>query len=174
MSRGDKKIADAIKFPDGYYMRSYNNKSDGENWCKCCNGGGFDIEATDSGIFENKMLGDKYINPDNIFFLIAPNGDIAGTITYRYTENDENTGIIHMVAIEKSYQGKGLAYPMNLYAVQKALDDGKKKIILTTDDWRIPAIKAYLRAGFCPVIKPGDKDMENRWSEVMKKTENKI
>jgi hypothetical protein len=49
-----------------------------------------------------------------------------------------------------------LAVPLNLYAVQKMIDDGKKKVILTTNDWRIPAIKTYLRADFIPVIKPGD------------------
>jgi len=112
-----------------------------------------------------KMLKDKTVNPGNIFFLISPAGDIAGTVTYQYAD-DEDTGYIHMVAIEKNHQGKRLAMPLMLYAVQKIIGDGKKKILLNTDDWRIPAIKTYLHTGFVPVIKDGDTDMENRWRKV--------
>ena len=170
MSRNSKKI-ESIQFPDGYYMRSYT-QGDGIGWCKCCIDGSLGVEEISENVFEEKMLKDKSVNPENIFFLISPIGDIAGTVTYQYT-NDKDTGCIHMVAIEKNYQGKGLAAPLMLYAVQKIIDDGKKEIILTTDDWRIPAIKTYCRTGFVPVIKPGDSDMENRWQEVMEKINNK-
>ena len=164
MSR-DNKAIESIEFPDGYYMRSYR-EGDGTGWCKCCIDGSLGVEEISESAFENRMLKDKTVNPENIYFLISPSGDIAGTVTYQYT-NDEATGCIHMVGIEKSYQGKRLAVPLNLYAVQKMIDNGKSKIILTTDDWRIPAIKTYLRAGFSPVIELGDTAMENRWTEVM-------
>ena len=170
MSR-DNKAIETIKFPDGYYMRSYENKNDGEGWCKCCIDGSLGIEEISGSVFENKMLKDKSVNPENIYFLVSPNGDIAGTVTYQYT-NNEDTGCIHMVGIEKSYQGKRLAVPLILYAVQKMIGDGKKKIILTTDDWRIPAIKTYFHAGFVPVIKSGDTEMENRWTEVKEQIKN--
>ena len=163
MSRNDTKI-ERIRFPEGYYMRSYNS-GDGIGWCKCCIDGSLGVEEISESVFEDKMLKDEAVNPENIFFLISSNGDIAGTVTYQYT-SEEDTGCIHMVGIEKSYQGKRLAVPLNLYAVQKMIDDGKKKMILTTDDWRIPAIKTYLRAGFVPVIKSGDTDMENRWEKL--------
>ena len=164
MLRDDKETG-GIKFPAGYYMRSYK-KGDGTGWCKCCIGGSLGIEEVSENAFENRMLKDKTVNPENIYFLISPSGDIAGTVTYQYTD-DKDTGCIHMVAVEKNYQGKKLALPLNLYAVQKMIDDGKSKIILTTDDWRIPAIKTYLRADFKPVIKSGDTEMQKRWAEVM-------
>ena len=170
MSRNDKAIK-SIDLPDGYYMRSYK-EGDGINWCRCCIDGGLGVEEVSEGTFENRMLNDKKVNPENIYFLISPSGDIAGTVTYQYTD-DEDTGCIHMVGIEKNYQGKGLAVPLNLYAVKKMIDDGRKKIVLTTDDWRIPAIKTYLHAGFVPVIKSGDTDMENRWEKVMARIKNK-
>jgi mycothiol synthase len=169
MSRDDKET-DSPQFPDGYYMRSYT-AGDGTGWCKCCIDGSLGVEEISESVFENRMLKDKMVNPENIFFLISPSGDIAGTVTYQYTD-DEDTGCIHMVAVEKSFQGKGLAVPLNLYAVQKMVYDGRKKFILQTDDWRIPAIKTYLRVGFTPVIKDGDTDMENRWAEVMAKIKN--
>jgi len=38
---------------------------------------------------------------------------------------------------------------------------------LTTDDWRIPAIVGYLKAGFHPVLY--DEGMEERWRAVCDK-----
>ncbi|MCL1793451.1 MAG: GNAT family N-acetyltransferase [Oscillospiraceae bacterium] len=167
----ESKIVDPAKFPEGYHMRSYiGENGDGAAWCKCCLGGELGIEEASEAAFENKMLADKYVNPQNIFFLVSPMGEIAGTVTYQYT-GDEDTGCIHMVAIEKSHQGKKLALPMILYAVQKILADGRKNIVLTTDDWRISAIKTYLRAGFCPVI-GGDAEMEKRWKAVQNNISN--
>jgi len=165
MSRDNGKTGN-IEFPNGYYMRSYaGNKTDGTDWCKCCIDGSLGVEEISGSVFENKMLKDTTVDAANIFFLVSPNGDIAGTVTYKYT-NSEDTGCIHMVAIEKNYRGKKLGVPLILYAVQKMIGDGKKKIILTTDDWRIPAIRTYLRAGFVPVIKSGDADMEKRWENL--------
>ena len=169
----DDKIADSAQFPEGYHMRSYiGENGDGAAWCKCCIGGSLGIEEASEATFENRMLGDKYVEPKNIFFLVSPEGEIAGTVTYQHTD-DEDTGCIHMVAIEKSHRGKKLALPMVLHAVQKIIEDGKTKIVLTTDDWRISAIKAYLRAGFRPEIKPGDAEMENRWDAVQNNISNK-
>lgn len=166
MSRdGGKTDSGSMPLPEGYHMRHYE-KGDGVGWCRCCFGGSLSVDEISESAFENKMLKDKMVNPENIFFLVSPSGDIAGTATYQYT-GDEDTGSLHMVSIEKSYQGKGLAFPLVLYAVQKMVGDGKKKITLTTDDWRIPAIKTYLRAGFAPVVKPGDAEMESRWANVM-------
>jgi len=169
MSRDGKRI-DSIRFPDGYYMRSYK-EGDGAGWCKCCADGSLGIEEISESAFANKMLTDKNVNPANIFFLISPAGEIAGTVTYQYTDR-EDTGCIHMVAIEKSYRGRGLALPLNLYAVQRMLGDGKKKIVLTTDDWRIPAIRTYLHVGFIPVVEPGDTDMANRWAVIFEQIEH--
>ena len=154
--------ASPINFPEGYYMRPYQ-PGDGTAWCECCLGGHLGIDEAGEDVFRKKMLEDETVNPSNIFFLISPSGEIAGTVTYQYGKKD--TGTIHMVAIKKEYQGLGLALPMNLYAVDKIVKDGKKGITLTTDDWRLPAIKSYLNAGFEPVYYMDG--MEDRWKKVM-------
>ena len=153
----------AITFPEGYFMRSYQ-QGDGPDWCECCIEGSLGIDEISEELFTQKMLNDESVNPANIFFLISPCGEIAGTITYQYAP-EQDTGTIHMVGIKKKYQGRGLALPMQLYAVQKTLEDGKTKIDLTTDDWRLPAIKTYLNAGFKPIYH--HPDMEERWQKVM-------
>jgi hypothetical protein len=46
---------------------------------------------------------------------------------------------------------------------------GCKRITLTTDDFRLAAIKTYLDGGFCPVMwQDDDSDMKARWDTVLK------
>ena len=162
MVRDDAPI-DEICFPHGFYMRPYK-EGDGIGWCKCCIDGSLGVNEISEEVFEEKMLHDKSVNPANIFFLISASGEIAGTVTYQYAD-EKDAGYVHMVAIQKDYLGQRLALPMNLYAVKRILEDGKRKIYLTTDDWRLPAIKTYLNAGFVPVI--CQPDMEARWGLVL-------
>ena len=43
------------------------------------------------------------------------------------------------------------------------------KVVLTTDDFCLPAIKTYLDAGFLPVLHGGkDSEINRRWNEVIK------
>jgi len=162
MKRENGKVGE-ICLPDGYYMRAYQN-GDGPGWCRCCIDGSLGVDEISEAFFARKMLQDKSVNPDNIYFLISPSGEIAGTVTYQYSQ-EEGAGTIHMVGIQKNYLGKHLSLPMTLYAVKKILDDGNKTVKLTTDDWRLPAIKTYLRAGFKPVYH--QPDMKERWRRVM-------
>ena len=164
MARDDSMVEE-FSFPEGFYMRSYI-KGDELGWCRCMIDGSLGVEEIKEEIFAKKMLKDKSVNPDNIFFLISPENEIAGSVTYQYTD-DKTIGFIHMVGIESRYLGRKLALPMHLYVIKKILDDGVKQIFLTTDDWRLPAIKVYLNAGFAPVLY--QPDMEERWNQVMAK-----
>ena len=164
MMRDDTKIG-AIHLPEGFLIRSYK-KGDEIGWCRCCINGSLGVDEISEEVFEKKMLCDENVNPNNIFLLISPSNEIAGTATYQYTSEKE-VAYLHMVGIAKNYQGKRLALPINLYAIQKMLEDGKKRIYLTTDDWRLPAIKTYYNAGFNPVFY--QPDMEERWKRVMEK-----
>jgi len=161
MIRDNHSVGD-FHFPEGYYMRSYQ-PSDGCDWCNCCIDGKLNVNEISEEVFAKIMLNDEAVDPSNIYFLISPTGETAGTITYQFT-NEEDLGRIHMVGIQKNYLGKGLALPMTLYVVQKILEEGKARINLSTDDWRIPAIKTYFKAGFEPVYH--DTDMEERWNKI--------
>ena len=44
---------------------------------------------------------------------------------------------------------------------------GYTRIYLKTDDWRLPAIKTYLKLGFIPFLFL--PDMEGRWRDVCEK-----
>ena len=158
-----KKPISLPVLPDGYYMRTYR-AGDGQGWCECCIHGSLGIEETSEEAFASKMLMDDHVSPDNIYFLVAPSGDIAGTTTYQYSDQP-SVGIIHMVGMSQRFLGKGLSLPMLLYVMQAIANDDRTYIELTTDDWRLPAIKTYLKAGFEPYLQ--GQDMEVRWADVM-------
>ena len=56
---------------------------------------------------------------------------------------------------------------LNNIALWTLKKEGMQTAYLTTDDWRIPAIKSYLRAGFTPDLDTED-DFKNRWNAIYK------
>ncbi|MBQ3900864.1 MAG: GNAT family N-acetyltransferase, partial [Clostridia bacterium] len=62
------------------------------------------------------------------------------------------------------YQGVGLGTRLNAAAVRCLLENGLETAYLTTDDFRIPAIRSYLRAGFYPDVK--DDSHRERWDKI--------
>ena len=106
---------------------------------------------------------------DKTFFIVS-DGEAAATLTVVcHPENME--GYIHMVACKEKFRGRGFGTLLNNLALKVLKDEGMETAYLTTDDWRIPAIKSYLRAGFVPVIPDGD--MDARWKAVFEKINSK-
>jgi len=68
------------------------------------------------------------------------------------------------VAVDPEHRGKGLGKFVTAAATQALLEHGAQYIYLLTDDWRVPAIKGYLKVGYVPIYhKPG---MKKRWQEL--------
>lgn len=70
-----------------------------------------------------------------------------------------------MVACREEYRGRGIGTYMNALSVWLLKTHGMKTAYLTTDDWRIPAIKSYLRAGFTPDL--STDDFRARWEKIL-------
>jgi hypothetical protein len=66
-----------------------------------------------------------------------------------------------MVSVHKESRGKGLGAVLNQLALAALYKEGCTYVGLTTDEFRVPAVKSYLRAGFRPVLY--EEDMESRW-----------
>ncbi len=98
------------------------------------------------------------------FFIVEKDGNAAATLAV-ICNYDTLDGYIHMVACKPEYRGMGVGTRLNTEAVRTLFRAGMKTAYLTTDDFRIPAIKSYLRAGFYPDIK--DDEHKARWDAVM-------
>jgi len=102
---------------------------------------------------------------DGVFGIF--DGDkIIATGTALCTHNQpDGYGYVHMIAADKNYSGKRLGYEITAAVIRRLRDDGFEKAELNTDDFRLPAIKSYLRLGFIPDLSR-DETMRGRWEKI--------
>ena len=74
-------------------------------------------------------------------------------------------GRLDYVAADPDHQGRGLGKAVCAAVIRYLLDRDYPSVVLSTDDWRRPAIKTYLRLGFRP--KMIREDMPERWRVIL-------
>ncbi|MCL2664062.1 MAG: GNAT family N-acetyltransferase [Defluviitaleaceae bacterium] len=163
MTRGNNPPREVI-LPDGYGMRAFKDGDETE-WCLCCMDGELGVGEASEKMFDEKMRSDPSVDLSRIYFL-TKGDEVAGTVTFQ-NKGEENEAYIHMVAIKKEYRGLGLSSGLINYALGRMREAGVKRVLLTTDSWRLAAIKTYLNCGFVPLINDGDVDTTMRWYEVL-------
>jgi len=116
--------------------------------------------------FKNSISSKKEFIPERVLF-ICHNDVPVGTATAWYDPKwGEMTGYLHMVGVIKKHTGKGLGFYVSLAALHRMASEGRKSAVLETDDFRIPAIKTYLKLGFSPLIV--HENQVERWNLIMK------
>lgn len=148
--------------PEGFEFRTYR-EGDALGWIEVCKEGLGTGTMTEED-FRKQMLGMEGVVPEGLFFIITDKGHIAGTAT-GVLKPDPVMGYLHMVSISPVFRGRGLAKPLNAAVLNFLVDHGRKLVTLHTDDFRIPAIKAYLSLGFRPILYADD--MHERWQKVL-------
>ena len=148
-----------ISVPAQFSVRSYQNGDD-IKWEKI-------IQAS----FNSKMSFKKDIEANEFFrtervYFVCDKGEPIATAIAWYDKNwDSSVGYLHMVGMLQEYGGKGLGRQASLAALHQMKRDGRKSAVLTTDDFRIPAIKTYLKMGFKPQIT--HKSHQDRWIKIL-------
>jgi mycothiol synthase len=103
----------------------------------------------------------------DVHFISDASGARVATITT--ITHADGSGYVHMVKALAREQGRGLGHSMARYALRIFAERGVERVVLTTDDFRLSAIKTYLDAGFRPVIlHDPESDMNARWDAVLK------
>ena len=162
--KNDGENAKAPIFPDGVTLERFpERKTALDDWLDIIQYG-----LTDGRLgaecYENCMTKQKNYD-DNYCFFLVKDGVAAATITV-ICDDETNDGYIHMVACRPEYRGMGLGTLLNDIAVYTLKTKGMKTAYLTTDDFRIPAIKSYLRCGFYPDL--STDDFKERWENIFK------
>jgi len=161
------------KLPEGVVLKTFNDLSDPINtWADIIKymAPGEPKELEDKeGYYSRNMASYPNYNPDKCFFLEV-DGVAAATITV-ICNYETSHGYIHMVACKPEFRGKGLGRLMNDIVIYVLKREKMKTAHLTTDDWRIPAIKSYLRVGFKPDVDSCD-DFKDRWDAVFEVINN--
>ena len=154
--------------PEGFSFAFFSEcGEDIDAWCDICREANMFHSLDNDESFRKIMRSVKNIELEkDIFFVLAPNGRKIATSTLIHNK-EKNSGYLHMVAAIPDYRNIGLGYAMLSFATSLAEERGIDYCILTTDDYRLPAIKNYLVGGFRPVIYDDpESDMRARWLAV--------
>ena len=166
----DGEAAKGYTLPEGVTVERFCDRETAlTDWLEIVSHG-ITHEVKSKDFYDRCMYGDyKYYNDDKCFFLIK-DGEAAATITV-ICDPEKKQGYIHMVACKENFRGQGLGTLLNNVAVKVLKDEGMETAYLTTDDWRIPAIKSYLRCGFKPDL--STENFKERWDKIFEKINKK-
>lgn len=149
--------------PQGYCVRLLAD-DEGEAWCACLlNDMG--VDKISQELFKEKMLDDENVPVNSIFCVEDENHIPLATATAQF-KLDGDGPHLHMVGARESARGKGLGLPVCAAAIQKHRDEGRMNCFLSTHDWRLPAVKQYLKLGFLPLL--SHESMRGRWEAIAK------
>ena len=149
--------------PEGWNVRTYNgSEADAQAWVDCCRSG---LLGRADGVeaFTNCIVNAEGYSPDAVYFLEWDGVPVA-TITALL--NGEKIGHAHYVGAKPEARGMGVGGWLNAIVQADLWRRGCVKAYLTTDEYRVPAIKSYLNAGFLPV--EYDVEMEQRWGGLLR------
>lgn len=118
---------------------------------------------TSGDYYKIAMLDYPNYEEELCYFLLVQ-GQPAATLTV-ICDYEKKQGYIHMVACKPEFRGRGLGRLLNEIAVYTLKEKRMQTAYLTTDDWRIPAIKSYLKAGFFPDLE-SEADFKERWEKI--------
>lgn len=152
-----------LHMPDGYTLRTYQ-PGDEAAWASIMNTG---IGEWTAELCRKELTSKPQFLSDGLFFAISDGVPIGSACAWRMTENDVKDGCLHMVCVLPEHRGNRLGYLLTLAVMHYFRDNGYEKISLTTDDWRIAAIKTYLRLGFKPYYY--DDSHIKRWNAIFEK-----
>lgn len=155
------------ELPTGYRYELYRG-TEGEvrDWLVICRCGLLPEDAGQEAFDCNITRYPDLVPEQDLFFVMDASGHrVATTASVKHQSGE---GYVHMVAALPECRGKGIGHAMLSHALQMLEARGCGVITLTTDDFRLAAIKAYLDAGFLPVLwEDPDSDMRARWDAVI-------
>jgi mycothiol synthase len=151
----------ACHVPDGYFMRTYQS-GDEAAFFELMERAGF--SGWNMTEFESWL---RRILPDGLYFVFhMSSGQMAATAmaVHNPTRLHPFGATLSCVAAAPAYQGQGLGRLVSAAVTQRLLQAGYKEIYMETDDWRLAAIKTYLKLGWAPFL--FQADMPGRWKSV--------
>jgi len=102
-------------------------------------------------------------------YVVAHGDQVVGTASSRFVpERYPDAGYIHWVGVTSAHLRRGIASALLIRVLHEFRVRGYPTAVLETDDFRIPAIRSYLKLGFIPTYNVRTEDHRERWSDVMK------
>jgi len=145
---------------EGYQLRTYQ-EGDADGWVDLLNANG------ELGTWSRERIQreiDGALVKEAQYFVVGKQQLVgtAGVFARRYAGVDGWE--IGWVAVHPEHQGKDLGLQVTAAAVVAALRLPERPIFLRTDDFRIPALKVYLKLGFVPDYQ--HSSYAGRWQRI--------
>lgn len=159
-------VPPVVHVPDGYELRTFRT-GDEDAYCRLMAAAGF--EGWNTARLQEWLL---RVIPDGLFLVesaAADKREIVATAMATHHPLDLHPfgGGLGWVAGNPEHKGKGLGMTVCAAVTARFIRGGYRRIYLKTDDWRLPAIKIYLKLGYQPFLFL--PDMETRWKDVCEK-----
>lgn len=162
----ESRFADppVVKIPNGYKLKAYQ-RGDEVGFFHLMERAGF-------GKWNIKKLDEMLVKviPNGFFFIILKETEqlVCTAMALHSPSRLHPFGAeLGWLAGDPEHKGKGLGMVVCSVVVRRLICGGYKRIYLKTDDYRLPALKIYLKIGFLPFLfKEG---MQDRWKLVCEK-----
>ena len=152
--------------PHGFSLRTYKD-GDEQSWISLLNCGDFN-SIWDSEKFHAYMEQDERVEGSRV---IVQNEKIVAATFASVQDSFNKIGRVDFVVAHPNFRGLGLGKVVLIEVLKYLANRDFKTIMLSTDDWRIPALGMYLSLGFESEITR--HDMPNRWESVKKTLQSK-
>ena len=149
------------KLPPGYRLRCAT-EADAGGFIELMAKAGF------SGWDAERLAGQRAkVVPDGHFVIEhQASGRLVATAMAQHAGRPDQPYWAEMgwVAADPAHKGKGLGLAVCAAVTARLLRAGYRRIHLLTDDWRLPALKTYLKLGYEPVLT--GEGMAERWRKL--------
>lgn len=148
MEKTDLDNVPEIPVPDGYRLRTYEpgDESGLARVYAAC-----DLGCTEPQAVRQRLVEREFFRPERLF-VVERADEIVGTALAWEEPGDPPAGYLHMVAVVPAERGQGLGTLLTVAAIGQNRREGFRVQRLDTDDFRLPAIRLYLRLGYRPVL----------------------
>lgn len=162
-AKGERTELPAL--PKGYELAFYQ-AGDEARWLRLIN------ESGEFGVWNEELLQAEILStliPGSAVFVIADEKLVACAAGCDL-KNFRPFATLMYVVVLSEHRGKGLGVVVTAAAINGAQEAGYPGMILQTDDFRLAAIKTYLKLGFVPHCEH-DAGAGARWELALKNIE---
>ena len=155
MRLSDLSVLPPVELPTGYSIRA-SQPGEAAAWCEVVAASFPEEPAPTPDKWEQQILNKHGYAPENVFFIIAPDGKPCATASAMRShdtgeDGSKDEGYIHWVAVDPAHGGKKLGLLASLQCLHRFRERGCETTILDTHPFRLPAIILYERLGFVPL-----------------------
>lgn len=157
-----RDVPQVPKLLSGYELREFGSGDDLRS-----------LAATLSAAFEEEWtvqrVRDSLTDAADVeaVFAVFHGGKAVATASIRsLPERFPDSGYVHWVGTHPAHARRGLASVLLARLLGEFAERGCRDAVLETEDFRLAAIRTYLRFGFTPVYEVGDEDHRERWAAI--------